>query len=227
MPTLRTVMRVASTLAIGTLALTACRSDTRDPIAPAAAPQLELITVTTTVAVPAEEFSLADENANGLVCVKQTPSEQLLYKDDEAGTPSQPCPPSYQVVGKGASIKVDKTWFAEDDNLNGLVCIKVLANGNEIVKDDNTATPSQPCPAAFNVIGTTKRATKKIPLSDLVAADDNKNGTVCLKTWEATNNFVVHDENTATPSQPCPPTFAVLPYGGGGAETEEPAGPAK
>ena len=121
---------------IGTLAFTACASDTRDPFSPTT-PQLELVTVTTTVAVPAEEFAVADENGNNVTCVKQTPSEQLLYKDDNPATPSQPCPPSYQVVGKvGLTIKVDKTWFTEDENKNGIVCVKVLANGNEIVKDD-------------------------------------------------------------------------------------------
>ena len=179
------------------------------------------------VAVPAEEFSLADENGNGLACVKQTPSEQLLYKDDEAGTPSQPCPPSYQAVGQGQAITVDKAWLTEDENRNGAVCVKLLANGKEIVKDDNTATPSQPCPPAFNLVGRSGgKITIKLPFDDLVAADDNENGTVCLKTWETTNNFIVHDDNTATPSQPCPPSFIVLTYGGG-AETEEPAEPAK
>jgi hypothetical protein len=118
------------------------------------------------VAVPVEEFSLADENGNNLACVNQTPSEQLLYKDDEAGTPSQPCPPSYQVVGKGQAIKVDKTWFTEDAN---------------------------------------------------------RNGSVCLKTWDMTNDFIVHDDNTSTPSQPCAPALAVLVYG----QAAEPADPAE
>jgi hypothetical protein len=219
---LRISIRAASSLAIGALALTACASDTGDPIAPAATSQFELITITTMMAIPAEEFSLADENANGLVCVKQTPSGELLSKDDDASTPSQPCPPSYRVVGRGDAISVDQTWFSEDGNQNGLVCVKLLTNGNEIVKDDNPGTPSQPCPPAFSVVGKNQRATRRIPYNDMVAADDNKNGTVCLKTWETTNNFIVHDDNTSTPSQPCAPSFAVIPYGGA-AETEEPA----
>jgi hypothetical protein len=226
MPTLRAIVRVASSLAVCTLALTACASDTGDPIAPAATPRFDLITVTTTVAVPAEEFALADENGNQLVCVKQTPTEQLLYKDDEAGTPSQPCPPSYQVVGFGQGIKVDKAWFSEDGNKNGVVCVKFLGNGKEIVKDDNTATPSQPCPPAFNPVGKSGAVKIKLPFDDMVAADDNANGSVCLKTWELTNNFIVHDDNLATPSQPCPPSFAVVQYGGA-APPAEPAEPAK
>jgi hypothetical protein len=120
MSTPRAIARVVSSLAVCTIALTACASETRDPVTPATAPQFELVTITSMVAVPVEEFSLADENGNNLACVKQTPSEQLLYKDDEAGTPSQPCPPSYQVVGKGQAIKVDKTWFTEDANRNGV-----------------------------------------------------------------------------------------------------------
>jgi len=187
--------------------------------------------VTTTVAVPAEEFSLADENGNQVVCVKQTPSEQLLSKDDNLATPSQPCPPSYQVVGKvGSTIKVDKTWFTEDGNKNGVVCVKLLGNGKEIVKDDNAATPSQPCPPSFNLIGNSKSGTK-LPFDDLLAADDNANGTVCLKTWDATSNHIVHDDNLATPSQPCPPSFAVVSLNGGAAPADPaepaPAEPAK
>lgn len=78
-------------------------------------------------------------------------------------------------------IEVDKTWFTEDSNKNGVVCVKFLANGKEIVKDDNLATPSQPCPPAFNLVGNVKTAIK-LPFDDLVAADDNRNGAVCLKT---------------------------------------------
>ena len=212
---------------MGTLAFTACASDAGDPFSPTT-PQLELVSVTTTVAVPAEEFAVADENGNAVTCVKQTPSGQLLYKDDNPATPSQPCPPSYQVVGKvGSTIKVDTMWFTEDANENGVVCVKVLANGKEIVKDDNAATPSQPCPPSFNlmVLGKSPAVKVKIPLDDLLAADDNGNKTVCLKTWETTSNFIVHDDNTATPSQPCPPSFAVLPFNGA-ATPADPAEPA-
>jgi hypothetical protein len=63
----------------------------------------------------------------------------------------------------------------------------------------------------------------KLPFDDLVAADENKNGSVCLKTWDTTNDFIVHDDNTSTPSQPCAPALAVLVYG----QAAEPADPAE
>jgi len=210
MSSFRAIARTASLVVMGTLAFTACASDAGDPFSPTT-PQLELVSVTTTVAVPAEEFAVADENGNAVTCVKQTPSGQLLYKDDNPATPSQPCPPSYQVVGKvGSTIKVDKTWFTEDKNENGVVCVKLLDNGKEIVKDDNAATPSQPCPPSFNLVGNAKTGKVKLPFDDMVAADDNANDTVCLKTLETTSAFIVHDDNLATPSQPCPPSFAVV-----------------
>jgi hypothetical protein len=218
---LRTSIRYASTFAIGALTLSACASEPSDPVAPSRTPRLELITVTTTVAVPEDEFGVADENGNNVLCVKQTPSEQLLYKDDEGATPSQPCPPSYKAVGKGQGILVDKVWFSEDENKNGAICVKLLANGNEIVKDDNAVTPSQPCPPAFNLVGKTPGITVKIPLADVIAADDNGNFIACIKTWETTKNVMVHDDNTATPSQPCPPAFAVVSFGA--TESEETA----
>ena len=121
-------------------------------------------------------------------------------------------------------MNTPETWFTEDKNSNGMVCVKFLANGNEIVKDDSAATRSQPCPPAFNVIGTLNRATKKIPLDDLIADDGNQNGTACLKTWDTTNNFIVRDDNPATPSQPCPPAFIALAYSGAApADPGEPA----
>lgn len=220
MTSFRFTVAMASALTLGTFGLSACASDTASPVAPSTRPQLELITVTALVTIPPEEFALADENANGLVCVKQTPSGQLLLRDDNAQTPSQPCPPSYRAENRGAQFEVDQTWFSEDENRNGAVCVKLLANGNEIVKDDNTATPSQPCPPAFNLVGKTPGI--KIPLADVIAADDNKNLTVCVKTWETTKNVMVRDDNTATPSQPCPPAFTVASFGS--TESEEEAG---
>src|SRR5687768_15012857 len=102
MTSFRFTVATASALTLGTIILGACGSDTVGPIAPSTRPELELITVTASVAIPPEEFALADENVNGLVCVKQILSGQLLFKDDNAQTPSQPCPPSYRAAGSGA-----------------------------------------------------------------------------------------------------------------------------
>ena len=47
---------------------------------------------------------------NNAVCVKDTPSGQLLIKDDNLNTPSQPCPPSYAFTGKGKGVKPNPEW---------------------------------------------------------------------------------------------------------------------
>ena len=64
MPGPHAIVRVASSLAVCTIALTACTSDADVPVTPATAPQFELVGVAMTVAVPAEEFSLADESGS-------------------------------------------------------------------------------------------------------------------------------------------------------------------
>jgi len=79
--------------------------------------------------------------------------------------------------------------------------------GVYIAKDDNLETPSQPCPPAYNLLGTAKRV--KVPAEDLAEADDNDNGMVCVRVIDATNHFIVKDDNLSTPSQPCPPAYSL------------------
>jgi hypothetical protein len=153
-----------------------------------------------------EEAALVDKDGDGLVCVKNTPSDHLVLKEANP-TPSQACPPSFLHKGKGSTIKWEKEWFSEDENRNGVICAKQTGSGSWVVKDDSEATPSQPCPPAFYVAGSVKP--HKVPAEDLAAADDNRNGHICLKVAEGTGNFLIHDDNTATPSQPCPPAFAI------------------
>jgi hypothetical protein len=176
--------------------------------------------------VTAEEYALADaDGANG-ICVKGTPSGDLLMKDANAATPSQPCPPAWQFIGKPMGIKVQKEWFTEDKNGNGQVCVKFVGDDKTIVKDDNANTPSQPCPPAFSPVGKSP-AGPKVSAEDLAAADGDKNGVVCVKAFSS-GNFIVRDDNPATPSQPCPPSWYVSGGGKGGEEPPaDPADPAK
>jgi hypothetical protein len=199
--------------------LSACTTDSGGPLVPRDGSAFDLVAVTEDVVLPAVEFDFADEDRNGKACVKQTPSTHVVYKDDNEATPTQPCPPSFQSTVKGATLKMNKLWLSEDENGNRVVCVKFLGNDKEIVKDDNVSTPSQPCPPAYNVAGATKQGTPTIPLDDLKATDDNYNSVVCMMTWETTKNFSLRDDNTATPSQPCPPAFLVVTTG----ETKETA----
>lgn len=156
------------------------------------------------IKIPEEDFKEADLNVNGLVCAKDTPSSAIVLHDDNPQTPSQPCPPGFATYGRGASIPI-KGAPEGDDNQNGLVCLKETPNG-KIVRDDNPASPSQPCPPAFAVIGTVKDPTPKVSEKDLIASDLNQNRMVCLK-QAASGHFTISDDNSATPSQPCPPAF--------------------
>ena len=158
--------------------------------------------------VPDGSFSEADANGNGAVCVKDTPSGQLLIKDDNLNTPSQPCPPSYAFTGKGQGVKPNPDWKSEDDNGNGNVCVKEVAAGRFIVKDDNLATPSQPCPPAY-MVTTIGKGGGAIPAGPASEADDNLNGLVCIHIMAGTGDAIVKDDNLATPSQPCPPSYSV------------------
>ena len=153
-----------------------------------------------------EEVEIIDKDKDGVVCVKPTPSDHLVLKDANP-TSSQLCPPSFVQKGKGTTIKWQKEWFLEDENMNGVICAKQVGSGSWVVKDDNQATPSQPCPPAFYVSGGVPK--HKVPAEDLASADDNRNGIVCLKVVEGSGNFLLDDDNEATPSQPCPPPFGV------------------
>ena len=99
-----------------------------------------------------------DKNANGLVCIKDLTNGKSIVKDDNAGTPSQPCPPAFSPVGKAPSgPKADaEDLQAADDDGDKLVCVNAVASGNFIVRDDNNATPSQPCPAGWAAVAVGK-----------------------------------------------------------------------
>ena len=64
-------------------------------------------------------------------------------------------------------------------------------------------------------MGNSKASKIKLPFDDMEAADDNVNQTVCLGTWDTTNDFIVHDDSTSTPSQPRAPSFAAVVRAGG------------
>jgi hypothetical protein len=217
--------RIATAVAIVALPLTlACSGEST--VAPnvftPASPSLELVTTELDRVVTEEEFAIADKDKAAGICVKGTTSDHLLMKDANAATPSQPCPPAWQFVGKAAGIKIRKEWFSEDKNANGQVCVRFVGDDKTIVKDDNEATPSQPCPAAFSPVGGAP-AGPKVDAEDLKAADDDVDGLVCVNAV-ASGNFIVHDDNNATPSQPCPAGWYL--HGGKGEGEAEPEKPA-
>ena len=187
---------------------------------PVIKPSAEIVVTELDRVVTEEEFTIADKDKAAGVCVKGTTSDHLLMKDANAATPSQPCPPAWQFVGKPTAIKIRKEWFSEDRNANGQVCVKFVGDDKTIVKDDNEATPSQPCPAAFSPVGSAPKG-PKVDAEDLKAADDDADGFVCVNAV-ASGNFIVHDDNNATPSQPCPAGW-YLHGGKSEAEPEKPA----
>jgi hypothetical protein len=187
-------------------------------------PSLDLVTTEIEVAISAEEFALADKDGIGGICAKATSSDNLLEKDANAATPSQPCPAGWAFVGKPQGVKVKKEWFTEDKNENGMVCVKFVNDTKTIVKDDNAGTPSQPCPPSFYPVGKAP-AGPKADAEDLQAADEDGDQLVCVNAV-ASGNFIVRDDNNATPSQPCPPGWAAI-SGNGADPGAEPAEPGK
>jgi hypothetical protein len=201
-----------------------------EPSAPAAAtrttpgPSFDLVTIEIDREVTAEEFALADKDQTGGICVKGTSSDNLLMMDANAATPSEPCPPAWQFVGKPMGIKIRKEWYTEDKNANGLVCVKFVTDTKTIVKDDNAGTPSQPCPPAFYAVGKTPSG-PKVDADDLKTADGDGDGLICVNAL-GSGNFLARDDNDATPSQPCPPSWFL--FGSNGADPgAEPAEPGK
>jgi hypothetical protein len=169
-----------------------------------------MVVIEEEVMIPAADFDETDLDKNDRVCVKDTPSATLVMKEANENTPSQPCPPPFLLKGKAEAIKIQKEWLLEDDNRNGAVCVKETGAGKFIVKDDNEATPSQPCPPAYMAIATGKQAPgPKIPVKLFAEADDNRNGTVCWRLMEESKNFVIKDDNPDLPSQPCPPAYSI------------------
>ena len=215
--------RAFTAIAVAVLPFALACSDTPRPTESArivTRPSTDLVVTELDRVVTEEEFAIADKDKAAGICVKGTTSDHLLMKDANAATPSQLCPPAWQFVGKPTAIKIQKEWFSEDRNANGQVCVKFVGDDKTIVKDDNEATPSQPCPAAFSPVGSAPKG-PKVDAEDLKAADDDADGFVCVNAV-ASGNFIVHDDNNATPSQPCPAGW-YLHGGKSEAEPEKPA----
>jgi hypothetical protein len=193
--------------------LAAC-SDTSSPsyLSPRGV-SADLVSTEIDKTVSAEEFAEANANGTGGICVKGTSSGDLLMMDANDETPSQLCPPAWQFVGKPMGVKINKEWFTEDKNNNGLVCVKFVGDDKTVVKDDNAATPSQPCPPAFFPVGRAPNG-PKVDADDVKAGDRDGDGLSCIKAL-ASGNFLTRDDNDATPSQPCPPGW--YGYSGDGA----------
>jgi len=206
--TLFTFRGITAVAAPVVLALSvACADPASHPVAPLATPLFDIAAPGGEQPVPDGDVTEADENLNGTVCSKGTPSGHVLSKDDNLNTPSQPCPPGFALIGKGGAVKIPADFSADDANQNGIVCWKETKPGVYIAKDDNLNTPSQPCPPAYYATGAGKKT--KVEAKDLAEADDNKNAMVCVKVIESNNHFIVKDDNLNTPSQPCPPAYAL------------------
>jgi hypothetical protein len=175
--------------------------------------------------VTEEEFAIADVEKSIGICVKGTSSTNLLMKDANAATPSQPCPPAWQYMGKPQGIKINKQWFSEDKNENGTVCVKFVGDSKTIVKDDNASTPSQPCPPSFSPVSVKAPPGPAAEAEDIAAADDDGDGMVCVNAL-GSGNFIARDDNDATPSQPCPPAWFLVGEKKGGDGPPPAEGPA-
>jgi hypothetical protein len=187
-------------------AMMACSSEITQPVG---APQLTIVVIEEERMIPDVDFDEADKDKTNGICVKDTPSGTLVLKDANEQTPSQLCPPPFLFKGKAEPVKIGKEWFLEDENRNGVVCAKETGAGRFIVKDDNTETPSQPCPPAFITAGATKDTRPDIPAKLLAEADDNDNGMVCVRIMENSANWVVKDDDLNLPSQLCPPSYSL------------------
>ena len=208
----------ALAVAVAVLALAAACADIAAPTTQlaAAGPARDLVITELDVTISAEEFDVADVSKALGICVKGTPSGNVLMMDANEQTPSQPCPPAWQYIGKPQGIKIHKEWFTDDKNGNGQVCVKFVGTDKTIVKDDNMNTPSQPCPPSYNVVGGKKSGGPNVDGDGLAAADEDHDGLVCVNA--VGDNFIVRDDNNATPSQPCPPAWYVIGKGGTGEE---------
>jgi hypothetical protein len=214
---------VAASTAILALALVACTTDVVPPAAlSSVGARAARILVEVEKQVPDLDFDEADKDLNKIACVKETPDGDLVLREGNANTPSQYCPPPFEQIGKGGTLKFLKEYHDDDVNLNGVVCVKLTGGDKSIVKDDNEATPSQPCPPAFYTV-TGKAIGKKVPFELAAEADDNFNMQVCLHVT-ASGNFVVKDDDLDLPSQPCPPAYSVEPVGKQKPPLEEPKG---
>jgi hypothetical protein len=194
------------------LALGACTTEVTPPAGLRSVEgQIAHLLVEVEKQVPDLDFDEADKDLNKMVCVKETPDGDLVLREENASTPSQLCPPPFLQIGKGGTLKFLKEYHDDDANLNGVVCVKLIGVDKSIVKDDNEATPSQPCPPAFYEVSG-KAIGKKVPFELAAEADDNFNGQVCLHVTTS-GNFVAKDDDLSLPSQPCPPAYSLEPVG--------------
>ena len=205
---------------VGAAALAACTTDVTTPVSELRSVDgiRGSLLIDVEKMVPDADFDEADKDLSKAACVKDTPDGDLILRDDNVNTPSQPCPPPFLFVGKGSSIPIRKEWVKEDENMNGIICVKETGADKFIVKDDNLSTPSQPCPPAFYTSG--GKVGKKIPFDLAAEGDDNFNRQVCLHN-SGTGNYVVKDDNLDLPSQPCPPAYSLEPVGKVKAPIEE------
>jgi hypothetical protein len=194
-------------IVIAAVSLAACSTDITTPAPVAVDPTLAIVVTVEEQMLSAVDFEEANTDKVNGICVKDTPSGTVILKDANENTPSEPCPPAFLYKGKPEAIEIRKEWAIEDENRNGTVCVKETGAGRFIVKDDNEATPSEPCPPAFITAGGGKVPGPKVPAPELAQADDNDNAMVCVRVMEQSGNVVVKDDNPNLPSQPCPPSY--------------------
>jgi hypothetical protein len=216
--------RAAAASAAVCLLLLACRDSGVEPVSHVSRTRSapDLVAATVDRVITEEEFALADADKVAGICTKPTSSTNILMKDANAATPSQPCPAGWGPLSGPATLTVSYGWSTDDDkNGNGAVCVKFVGtDGKAIVKDDNTATPSQPCPPSFTISG--KISAPKVDADAVTAADDDGDKMVCVHALPS-GNFIARDDNdNVTPSQPCPPAWAIVSASGG----TDPAGEA-
>jgi hypothetical protein len=69
-----------------------------NPLHQSAGPRFDLVTTGIERTVTEEEFAIADVETSIGICVKGTSTTNLLMKDANPATPSQPCPPAWFYV---------------------------------------------------------------------------------------------------------------------------------
>ena len=124
-------------------------------------------------------------------------------------TSSTSLPSMASFVTETEVLIADEDFAEADADASNGICVKDTPDGDLILRDANEQTPSQLCPPPFKYVG--KAQPVKI-IKEWLEEDANMNGVICVKET-GNGRFIVKDDNLNTPSQPCPPAYAVM--GGG------------
>lgn len=86
----------------------------------------------------------------------------------------------------------------------GGICVKGTSSTHILMKDANTATPSQPCPPAWEFLAVPAAIRIR---KEWLSEDKNATGQVCVR-FVGDDKTIVKPDNEATPGRPYPAAFS-------------------